>query len=165
MGLGAGQIALDTDLSALVTKTYQKPIGRALANINQSVPITTQTAILLQTEDYDTHGFHSTSVNTSRITPTIPGYYRFFGTAWFAGSTAVANQTVFRKNGVTNLAPAWRQTGDAIGTHSMGPIIVTQPMNGTTDYMELTAILGVALSTQTSIQFTCHVEWEFVRDL
>lgn len=165
MGLGAGQIALDTDLSALVTKTYQKPIGRALASAGQAVPITTQTALLLGAEDYDTHGFHSTSVNTARITPTIPGYYEFKGTVWWAGSTAVANQIVFRKSGVTNLPPAVRQTGDTIGSHSMGPMIVTVPMNGTTDYIELTAILAAALSTVLSSQFTTVLEWEFVRDL
>lgn len=165
MGLGSGQIALDTDLSALVTKTYQKPIGRVLPTAAQSVPITTQTAFTFGAEDYDTHGFHSTSVNTSRVTPTIPGYYRFTAHVfWNTTGAGTMHQLEFRKNGVTRLPCAWRQTGDA-ASWSMGPLTQVQPFNGTTDYMEITAILGAALITFFSFPFVTTLEWEFVRDL
>lgn len=165
MGLGAGQIALDVDLSALVTKTYQKPIGRALQAAQQVVPVTTQTAFIFGAEDYDTHGFHSTSVNTGRVTPTIPGYYRFTAMVFWTTAAGGVHQIEFRKNGVTRLPCAVRQTGDASGNWSMGPIPMTQPMNGTTDYIEITAILQAALTTTFSFPFVSTLEWEFVRDL
>jgi hypothetical protein len=164
VGLAAGQIALDTDLSALVSKTYQKPIGRSLPSAAQAVPVTTQTALLFGAEDYDTSNAHSTSVNTSRITPTVPGYYRFSGTAFFATAGSGIHSVEWRKNGVTRLPSAWRQTSDGANT-SMGPLSQVQPMNGTTDYMELTVILGLAMTTAFSFPFTCSAEWEFIRDL
>lgn len=165
MGLAAGQIALDTDLSALVSKTYQKPIGRALASATQVIPTTTQTAFLFGNEDYDTHGQHSTSVSSGRITPLVPGYYRFIGTAFWGVAVAGNDQVLWRKNGTTNLPPAWKQQSDTNSSTSMGPNIVTIPMNGTTDYVEFTAIMGAGMTTALSVQFATVIEWEFVRDL
>lgn len=165
MGLGAGQIVLDTDLSGLIAKTYQRPIGRLIQQVAQSMPTPTQTGFTFAggSEDIDTHNAHSTAVNTSRVIPTIPGYYRFRGVGFF--TTAVAtHQLVFRKNGATSLAPAWRGPGFS-GTWSTAMIEVTQPMNGTTDYMELTCIMGSAVLSVVSVQFSSTLEWEFVRDL
>lgn len=166
MGLGSGQIALDTDLLDLAQASSAKPIGRISASATQAVPITTQTAFLMGAEDYDTHNFHSTSVNSSRITPTIAGYYRFAGVSFWAAQTGTTlQQVVFRKNGTTNLPPAWRALGETAGTWSSGAVVLTQPFNGTTDYIELTAILGVAITTALSVQFATTIEWEYVRDL
>lgn len=166
MGLGAGQIALDIDLTALISKTYQKPIGRAVGSANQAVPITANTPMLLGAEDYDTHGFHSTSVNTSRITPTIPGYYKFTAVAFMGAPTGTPVQQVcWRKNATTNIPAAWRQTTDASASTNWGPMVITQPMNGTTDFMEFVFTLAVAQSTAVSVQFTSFAEWEFIRDL
>lgn len=168
MGFGAGQIVLDVDLSGLISKTYQKPVGRLIQQVAQSMPLTTQTGFTFAggSEDIDTHNQHSTAANTSRITPTVPGYYKFRAVAFFASSGAGAmQQVVFRKNGSTSLAPAWRGAPPLAGTWSSGLIEVTQPMNGTTDYMEFTCVMGTALATTVSVQFSSTVEWEYIRDL
>jgi hypothetical protein len=61
----------------------------------------TLTAVPFDSESSDTHGFHSTSSNTSRIT--IPtgkaGYYLFMGTTNFEGATTGHREGNLYKNG------------------------------------------------------------------
>lgn len=166
MGLGAGQIVLDTDLAAIVAGTTDKPIGRLVASGTQALADNTRTSITFTAEEIDTDGFHSTSVNTSRITPTKAGYYRFYGTVFFeAQTTPSISDCNFRKNGTTSLAPAGRAQGYT-QAFSLSTTCV-QDFNGTTDYIELQALQDSAGADNTnqSVQFSSVVEWEFVRDL
>jgi len=77
--------------SWLFTDLQTKPPGCQLtASSAQSIPNSTYTFVTFNVETRDTDTFHSTSVNTERITiPTgMSGYYLWVGTAAFAASAA-----------------------------------------------------------------------------
>ena len=134
--------------------------------MSQALADATFTAITLTTEEYDTGGYHSTVTNTSRITPTKAGYYRFTGAVVFeATSTPVAVDVHFRKNGSASLIPAIRVGGAT--TILSQQVTVTEPMNGSGDYIELMGRQDSAGAdnTQVNLPFACCVEWEYVRPL
>lgn len=168
MGLGSGQIVYEDDINALRAASDQKPICRAVANAVQSIPHNTNTALLFGGEDIDTHGFHSVSVNTGRITPTVAGIYRFTATGFIAGFTDYSQMNVWvRLNGVTNLAPASRRGNMANAqAHSMHTSVVWS-MNGTSDYVEAVMLHAntavAARNTNQSATFTSVFEAEFLR--
>ncbi len=170
MGLTAGEIVYEDDINTLRASSDLKPVCRAVANAVQSIPHNTNTALLFGGEDIDTHGFHSVSVNTGRITPTIAGTYRFTATGFIAGFTDYTNVNVWvRLNGVTNLAPASRRGNFANAqAHSLHTSVI-QIMNGTTDYVEaimLHANAAVAArNTNQSSTFTSVFEAEYIRGL
>lgn len=145
---------------------FNKPIGRLIQQAVQSLPDATYTAITFGTGStvYDTNNFHSESSNTSRITPTIAGYYRFSG--WvFVGpqTTPVSIVAEFRQNGTTALAGDSRDAGStlAVGRYATATVL----LNGTTDYIELVGNQDSsgAVNTNVSSQFSSSVEWELVR--
>lgn len=170
MGLAAGQIALDTDLDALELASSLKPICRVYQNAVQSIPNNANTIITFTAEDIDTHGFHSTSVNTGRITPTVAGIYRFTGTLFIAGATDYSNIAVWvRKNGATALQPAAR-IGNMASSQAMSLITSAMvDMNGTTDYVELVALqVNTAVASRNTENTlgagrVCVLESEYLR--
>lgn len=105
---------------------------------SQSTSNATFTAILFDSEDFDTSGFHSIVTNTSRIT--IPagaaGYYQINGAARWADNTTGVRVTAIYKNGslwVRNLSTA------NVGSGSIN-IIVPIIMNlAESDYIEVFA--------------------------
>ena len=169
---GALAVTRDTDAlyvyngsSWVQPKAFFKPVGRIVANATQALPDNTATAItFLGTDEIDTHGFHNPASNATRITPNIPGYYRFDGTTFFEQlTTAVTASVNWRLNGTTNLAAAARSipgSGDAFSLSST----VIQAMNGSTDYVEMMALQNSAGadSTNQSVHFTSAVHWEYV---
>ncbi|MEV0902885.1 hypothetical protein [Actinoplanes sp. NPDC049802] len=164
--LGTVEDAHDARLDVLEARTTGKPIGRATQTVAQALPDATFTAITFTAEDYDTHGFHSTSTNTSRITPTVAGYYRFTGTVtWEGQTTGVGLDAHFRLNGTTSIAGAVRIPGTT--TIAAQQLTVTVAMNGTTDYIELMGRQDSAGSDNTQVNppLTSAVEWEYVRPL
>lgn len=179
MGLAAGQIILDVDLASIRASSDLKPLCRIYANAAQSMPNATTTAILMGAEDIDTHGFHSTSVNTARITPTVPGYYRFHGAGFLTARNDFSSINYWvRKNNVTNLAPAARvgglaaaqgtampATGAIAGFHTQAIAM----MDGVTDYVELVCqqanAASVAVNTNTANPWTSVLEAEYLRAL
>lgn len=167
MGTGPGQIVVESDWTNVEQGGRQKPIGR-ITRPSPAAGLADNTfvAIAFTSEDFDTHGFHSTSVNTTRITPNIPGYYRFWGSAMFsAQSTPVFSDWCFRKNGTDSLPGGGRMPGQ---TSAFGGVaFATIDFNGTTDYMEFVMRQDSAGGddTNTTSPFIPVVEWEFVRDL
>jgi hypothetical protein len=167
MGTGSGQIVLEYDFRYIANRTFRKPIGRILRPSPAAGLVdNTYTAIAFTSEDYDTHGFHSTSVNPSRITPTIPGYYRFKGSAFFsAQSTPVHSDWHFRMNGISQLPGGGRMPGQ---TSAFGGVaFACMPFNGVHDYIEFIMRQDSAGGDDTNITspFIPVVEWEFDRDL
>lgn len=145
---------------------FNKPIGRLVQQSTQSLADNTYTAITFGTGStvYDSHGFHSESTNTSRITPTIAGYYRFFGTGFFGTeSSPVSAVVTFRQNASTFYAGTGRLSGFTIAWSGMAQCDIL--MNGTTDYVELMMLQDSAgaISTNVSSQFSSAVEWELIR--
>jgi hypothetical protein len=154
------------------------PCGRLVASGAQTLTDNTAVAILWAAEDRDTGSWHSTSVNTSRVTPTKSGILRVHGTLFL--STLVNGVTVdvnVRLNGVTNLAPGNRLGGaaahgvaaSAFSTANAFSVSTTAQIevNGTTDYFELVGRQnsGGDDDTNQSSQFSSVLEWEYLRPL
>jgi hypothetical protein len=148
-----------------ITDITGRPVGRIVASGTQALADNTQVAIEFSGGDtYDTSGAHSPSTNNTRVTPTVEGYYRFYGTVFFAAqSTPVVSDVCFRLNGTTNLAPGNRSVPS---TQAFSLSCTTlRNMNGTTDYVELMARQDSAGADDTnqSSQFSSVLEWEYLR--
>lgn len=137
MGGDAGQILLDTDIDAIEAASNLRPAVRIYRNATQSLADNTLVAVDFNSEDLDTHSFHSTSVNPTRITPTVEGWYRCRWTSFIAGATDYSTiRTVMRTNGSTQVAPC-AQAGNM--PNSVNHSYTTEALvffNGTTDYIE-----------------------------
>ena len=153
-------------------------VGRLVPSGAQTLADNTQVALAFNAEDFDTGGFHSTSVNNSRVTPTVAGYYDVRGT--FFTSSLVTGVTIdvnIRSNGSVNHAPGSRLGGAAGHTVNGTAIAAANAFsvstcailacNGTTDYFELMARQNSAGDDDTnqSSQFSSVLEWSFLRPL
>jgi hypothetical protein len=155
-----------TDITNVEAKTTGKPICRLIQQAAQSMPDNVATALTFAagSEEVDSHGFHDTAVNNTRITPNVAGWYRFAGCYFSAGmTTPVSRSAIFRKNGATLIAPGPRDAGASItSSKEVGALIL---MNGTSDYVELlgqqdsSGAVNTNVATQQSSTFEC----EYVR--
>lgn len=70
----AGDRAFWSDVSTAV----QKPIVRLVQVVAQSLAhaVNADLTFGAGSEELDTHGFHDTAVNPTRVTPNVPGWYR-----------------------------------------------------------------------------------------
>lgn len=168
MGTGPGQVVDETDWTYIADRTYRRPIGRINRPTAQALADATWVAIQFTVEEYDTHGYHSTSSNTTRITPTQAGVYTFLGSGMFeAQATGTYSDVFFRKNGTDHYSGGSR-VPILSGTSAHGGVaFATIEMNGSTDYVELTLRQDSAGAdnTNTTTPFIPVVEWQFVRDL
>ncbi|ROO51084.1 hypothetical protein EDC02_5948 [Micromonospora sp. Llam0] len=101
---------------------------------SQTLTHDTVTAIQWTVQELDTNGFHSTSVNNSRIIPSIPGLYFCALVAHFAANAIGDRRAYIGKNG-TALPPV----GRVINLANAAAVATTQRViecNGTTDYIE-----------------------------
>ncbi len=157
-----------------VDYAINKPMVRLLQQAAQTgIASGSNTAMTFGTgsEEIDTHGFHNTSSNTSRITPTIAGYYRFHGgIAWTGNTDYTVLQAFLRLSGLTGIPPATRVAG--ITASSQTQVVQCDAIiacNGSTDYVELVGAhvrSGAGTSaTVLSSQFTTVFECEYLRPL
>jgi len=166
---GGGDIIYAVDINAIYEASVDRPACILQQTVSQSIPDNTTTAITFTTETLDTHGFHSTSSNTTRITPTVAGWYRFHGVVWAPSlgtyATVVAG---ISKNGTTQTSPERHATPPTSGsfTDTVGG---TYSANGTTDYFELTMLqdntANSAQNTLVSGSNACYFECVFERGL
>ncbi|MBN1174536.1 MAG: hypothetical protein JXA67_20375 [Micromonosporaceae bacterium] len=105
------------------------------------------------TEVFDDLDWHSTSSNTSRITPTIAGRYKITATVVWAATTTITACTVFvNKVGVGVDSSGNHKPNATNGVATFGGIVNTwADMNGSTDYLEMTV---TQLSTGSVSQVT-----------
>ena len=138
--VATGDKTFASDVLTIIAGTLQKPLCRLRQVTAQTgVAHNTQTIVTFDTEDFDTHGAHSTSSNTGRITPQVAGYYRFSATVLFQNRTDwTLLLAFFRKNGATATAPAGRVAPSATSnlTYAVSCTAI-QPMDGVSDYMEV----------------------------
>jgi hypothetical protein len=130
-------------LTAAKLNNVLQSTAHAYQTSTQTLTTATWTAITMNAEAYDPKGFHSTSSNTARFTPTVAGRYKCFGMVAFAGDTVGDRAAQFRKNGAQTdelpygPMPAMNGTGLVAGAaFAMG----TVALNGSTDYVELYGI-------------------------
>ena len=167
-----GQRLTASLLQTLADYTVNRPIVRLIATATQNLTDNTGAAITFGAGStvIDTHSFHSESVNTSRVTPTVAGYYKAWGTAAYAGQAdndPITLQTAVRFNGVDqvgNVRVGPNTTNTPRGV-AAGPVILL--CNGTTDYIELSALQdntdNDTTATTSSGSTNSYLEVEFVR--
>ena len=167
--VASGAPILASTINDIIRGTLNRPTGRMVASAAQALADNTQVAILFAAEDFDSANFHSTSSNTSRVTPSKAGQYRFTATGFFEAQTAttVVSDVNIRFNGATNLAPGARVGVPPAGQAFSLSCTVLIEMNGTTDYIELIMRQDSAGADNTnqSIQVSSALEWEYVREL
>lgn len=166
--------ALAEDVDADVDTIVNRPVGRAIQAVAQSsIASGTLTAATLTTEDFDTHNFHSTSSNTSRVTPTVPGRYRAIGAVAFGGTTNYESlEVLIRKNGSTALPPATKISGVTTSDNSNAtqvvPVSALVECNGSGDYFEICFRgnrTSGTVATVISSQYATVLEWEYIGPL
>lgn len=144
------------DLLAAVAGSTQKPLVRLTQQTAQSLASNTDVALTFgaSSEEIDTNGFHDTATNTSRITPTVAGYYRLTGTVTLAADTDLVSwQAAIGKNG-SIFAPRGLAVLPATATASVPRsafVSLILSANGTTDYFEL---FGRQLQTAATTSLT-----------
>lgn len=131
--MAAGDKAYWSDVANAIRPPRVRLVQQAL----QSIPNVTATALTFGagSEDIDTHNFHDTATNPSRITPTVAGDYQVTITVSFASNTATQLYAVVGKNG-TPVQPLERQTPAATAAAKTVAAQATVSCNGTTDYLE-----------------------------
>lgn len=130
-------------LTASKLNNTLQSVTHAYQTSTQTLANSTWTAITMNAEAYDPQGFHSTSSNTARFTPTVAGRYYVFGWVAFVGNTTGDRAAQFRKNGAQTDElpyggmPAANGTGLIAGFAQASGTVA---LNGSTDYIELYAI-------------------------
>lgn len=171
---GFGQAVKDAinDLHTRVAtlETGADPVVRLVQRAAQSIVSATATQVQYgsTSTDYDTHSFHSETTNNTRVTPTIPGYYRVHATASFGTGSGNYTQVSsgVAKNG-TRVDPQDLRRPDPGTAACTAYTTAVVTSNGTTDYFEGWASQNStgAQNTNTSSGFRCVLEVSFVRPL
>src|SRR4029078_8612691 len=139
------------------------PVGRLLQQSGQSITNNSATALTCGSgsENIDTHNFHDTVTNNTRVTPNIPGYYRLTGSVTFPASPFSQILIVVRKNGA-NYTPQTIYRPDAATSGSAQvATTVTAQAHGSTDFFEVfvTQTSGSTQTTGVSGVFETAFEW------
>lgn len=115
------------------------PLAVLRQTVAQSIPNGAFTALLLDTEDIDRDGGHSTVTNTSRYTAQTAGWYTFQGSINFTANVTGQRTIVFRPNGGAATTYKNKVQIPMAGTVGSGSVVTTATfsMNGTTDYVEI----------------------------
>jgi hypothetical protein len=168
--MAAGDRAFWADVADLVRPPMVKLTAQAAQSLTDNVA--TAIAFGAGSEEMmeDATGFHSTTVNNTRVTPTKAGVYRVRGVVMHGSRSDYADINCWvRKNGASNLAPAARNGFQGITAASVEsqPAETLLRLNGTTDYVELIAqqnnVANVAQNTNLSSQFSSVLEVEYRR--
>lgn len=146
--------------SSAVAELQSPPRCRAWQNAAQSIPNTTATAVLLDTEDIDTEAIHSTAVNTSRMTIVTAGRYRCIGqVAWANNATGYRGIQLWK----TGAQRAFqRQQAVAAGVGNITQIteeILCTPGDYIELFAEQTSGGALNLLAGTSALTFLHVVW------
>lgn len=149
-----GQLAATRDTDAVYLyngtswvqpKNFFNPVVQLVQQAAQSFNSNATAALTFgaSSEIIDTHNFHDTVTNNTRITPSIAGYYRFTGGVTFSGATTTQSvHAIIGKNGSGQQSVRVKH-GNFNNTSSSFVSCILQ-MNGTTDYAEL---LGVQVDS------------------
>lgn len=113
----------------------------------QSISSGVSTGMTWDSEELDPYGFHSTTTNPSRITPTTPGRYMVSYSGGFVANATGSRGAFLRFNGSVYRGGEWFSTGAAVLTD--GSYVRTVYCNGATDYFENVVYQssGAALNT------------------
>jgi len=158
---------VDTVLLAELTEAASVPFVRLVAQAVQSMTSGVAAAITYgaSSEEADTHNFHSTTTNPTRVTPNVPGWYECVVT-FSMGSAAISQMlTGVKKNG-TNHNPLVVLRPDVVAAAASNvQAVVSVSCNGSTDYIEhigqynsVTTPLNTSISAGVACTF--EVTWK-----
>jgi hypothetical protein len=97
-----------------------RPVTRAPSGAHvyngTAIPVAnvTETTLTFDTERYDTHAYHSTSVNTGRLTIPSAGRYLIIGQVAFDANATGYRAALIRLNGTTYIAQTMLPTAIAV---------------------------------------------------
>lgn len=91
----------NADVRDAVDFLLDPPRCRVTHTATVSASNTTNTAHAWDTEDFDSDGIHSTSVNTSRLTIVTDGVYQLSGAISWAGNSTGLRYQMWFKNGAS----------------------------------------------------------------
>jgi hypothetical protein len=136
--VAAGAPIYASTINDLILYAANRPMVLLALPANQSIPNNVQTEILYgaSSEVIDTHGFHSTTVNTGRVTPTVAGVYLCRAMLLWAPS-AQDKRVYVSKNGTAQGGIA-RDTVVDGGSHMVQTSREVE-VNGATDYVSMLA--------------------------
>jgi hypothetical protein len=165
--VAAGDPIFASTINDLILYGPAKPMCMLQQQTGQSITSTTDTILTYGagSENFDDLNWHSTTVNTSRVTPTIAGRYKVTVRGAFAFNFAIAASNVYvAKNGTIydripnikhyNLATGGTNPLTSNTASTAGEMTTYVDMNGSTDYLESgilqTSNAGVAQTTNAA---------------
>src|SRR3982751_367898 len=138
MTVFGGDPIFASDINALIAASSEKPAGRLVQTVAQTgIVNNTVTAVTFTTEQFDTAGFHSTSVNTSRVTPTVAGIYKVTGSVSISGATDFTAAEVVILDTGSAMPPAFRITPGATSNTLVLRATAYVECDGSTEYFEV----------------------------
>jgi len=129
-----------TKAASVVPSSY--PSVKCTQSTGQAVSGTT--LLLFDSEEFDDDGWHSTSVNTGRITVNFDGRVRLYGSAGWVDGSLSQHTLELRMNGTAIKKAGWASAG---GANAPSGCIVTEVICTNGDYFELYAIPQNASTT------------------
>lgn len=148
-------------LRDLATFLLNRPSARLRHSVTQSLTTSTSTALLLDTEDTDTDGGHSTVTNTSRYTCQTAGTWLAMASVPWTGNATGKRETYFRVNNTTDYHSVAidcnRNVTHATATSGLIPLSVGDYVE-IWGYQDTGAGLGTNQSFHRGVQFS--LIWE-----
>lgn len=150
-----------------VANAINRPMVKMTQAVAQSLPNATDTALSFTTEDLDTNGFHDTTTNNSRVTPTIAGWYECRGTVFFSASASITVVAATIAQNGSVVAPRGRPKPGTANVSTTAEVAVSLSFNGSSDYVELfgNQTSGGALNTNVGGSFASVFEVIYLRPL
>lgn len=139
------------------------PCTQVQMSAAQSIGNNSFTTVAFDTEALDVAGWHDNAVNSSRVTPTIPGWYRVtVHGGWGAGTDYSRQiQAVTRNGSLLYLDDVSIASNGATVKPSTFPLIKA---NGTTDYLGVQVYQLNSASASRTWQGTLTVELVYATD-
>jgi hypothetical protein len=160
MPVAGGQIITAADMNRALAGGPERPLCIVTNTVVQSVLNNSVTTPLTwDTEVKDTHGWHSTSSNTSRITPLRAGWVEVKALIHWAGNATGRRSTLAKKNGGTANYGEIKAATSASGVSTV--LVREYEVNGSTDYLEIFGFQdsGGALNTADVVNTYFSVTW------
>lgn len=130
------------------------PVFRGYQATAQSCTTGSWNELLIDTETLDTYNGHSTTTNTNRYTPQVPGTYVVLGTAAYPGSATTQRSCRATLNGSPVAGAA--ASGGSGSSWWCGTAIGVVQCNGTTDWVSVQGRQdsGGTISTNVGTDFS-----------
>lgn len=162
--VAAGAPIYASTINDIITTQMNRPMTRLALGANQSLTNNTATDITFGsgTEVRDDRGWHSTSSNTNRITPDLPGRYLCVANGYFASNATGDRRVYIAKNG--SLSGVWARE-IANGANGLTVIATgVYELNGSSDYVGMQALQssGGSLNLQGTGDTTFSTTFEVV---